>query len=132
MKCFGHHAGGTGHESPDELQYRDQSVGKERAENSQHTGDSFVYENESSIRIIAEKCGAINCGSVEVLTRIFAASCTFEFTALEEADELTVFAYNSKRTDSVAFHQFASVIERRRWARQKTAARSDASRRGRE
>src|SRR6185295_5133687 len=37
VKSLGHHAGRPGYDRSDELQYGDQSVGKERADYGQHT-----------------------------------------------------------------------------------------------
>jgi hypothetical protein len=55
VKGFRHHAGRTRDHGSGKLQDRYDSVGKERPQNSQHTGDSFVYESDSSVGLSRKK-----------------------------------------------------------------------------
>src|SRR6185369_14594677 len=45
------------------------------------------------------------------LGRLFHAFFTFEFSALQKADEFAIFADDGERADAVAFHQLAGVVD---------------------
>jgi hypothetical protein len=48
MESLSHHAGGARNQGSRQLQYRDQSVGKERADYGQHTTSPSMHENDNS------------------------------------------------------------------------------------
>ena len=115
VERLSHHAGGACDQGSRQLQYRDQSVGKERADTAS-IRRSFKYRmtilNIHRLHRLHRFCKTDLCESVD---GFYVALFAFEFSALEKTDEFARSSHHRDRTDSVSFHQLLRVIESCVW-----------------
>src|SRR6185295_2026325 len=98
MESLSHHAGGARNQGSPQLQYRDQSVGKERTYYGQH-----IHRLHRFHRFCKTLCAICRW----FLFPFFA----FEFSALQKTDEFACSAHDRDRTNPIPSHQLLRIIE---------------------